>query len=177
VGVIQGDGIGPATIATILDAVLAAGFSAQSVAFGMGGGLLQKVNRDSCSFAVKLCHVVRPDGAEADIMKAPKGAPEKDSLPGVLAVKRVAGVPTAFPAAEVAPEDNLLRVVYDCGPVEGLEWEEFDALRRRVADEWEALPPVADVWAPSLRRRRAEVGAEMRARGGGGGDGGGAAKA
>ena len=39
------------------------------------------------------------------------------SLPGVLAVKRVDGVPTAFPSSEVIPEDNLLKVVYDHGPM------------------------------------------------------------
>lgn len=44
-GVIQGDGINVAMIGKILDAVVAAGFSAENVAFGMGGGLLQRVNR------------------------------------------------------------------------------------------------------------------------------------
>ena len=34
----------------------------QSVAFGMGGGLLQKVNRDTLSLATKLCHIVYEDG-------------------------------------------------------------------------------------------------------------------
>jgi hypothetical protein len=37
--------------------VVKAGFSLQSVAFGMGGGLLQKVNRDTMSFATKLSHI------------------------------------------------------------------------------------------------------------------------
>ena len=36
----------------------------------------------------------------------------------MLAVKRVDGVPTAFPAAEVSTADNLLQVVYDHGPAE-----------------------------------------------------------
>ena len=38
---------------------------------------------------------------------------------GALAVKRVGGVPTVFPAegGHVKPEENLLRVVYDHGPV------------------------------------------------------------
>ena len=40
------------------------------------------------------------------------------SLPGVLAVKRVGGVPTVFPADAVAPADNLLRPVYDMRPLE-----------------------------------------------------------
>lgn len=44
-GVIQGDGINITTLAKILDAVLGEGFSAENVAFGMGGGLLQRVNR------------------------------------------------------------------------------------------------------------------------------------
>ena len=41
-------------VCAVCDAVMAAGFSVQSVAFGMGGGLLQKVNRDSMSFATKV---------------------------------------------------------------------------------------------------------------------------
>lgn len=88
----------------------------QSVAFGMGGGLLQKVNRDTMSFATKLSHIVYADGTAADIMKATSSKP---SLPGALAVKRVRGIPTAFPAdsGEVAPQDNLLQTVYDCRPL------------------------------------------------------------
>lgn len=91
---------------------------AQAVAFGMGGGLLQKVNRDTMQFATKLCHIVYADGSSRDIAKMPKTDIAKCSLPGVLGVKRVDGVPTAFPAHLVAAEDNLLKVVYDCGPVQ-----------------------------------------------------------
>ena len=104
--------------------VIAAGFSAESVGFGMGGGLLQKVNRDTMSFATKLCHIDYANGESADIMKAPLTDSGKYSLPGILQVKRVGGVPTAFNIPddgrgqpEVAPADNLLRVVYDKGPV------------------------------------------------------------
>jgi nicotinic acid phosphoribosyltransferase len=73
--VIQGDGINYRTVETILARTTAAGFSAQNVAFGMGGGLLQvpyiknsklitvqKVNRDTMSFATKLCHIYYADG-------------------------------------------------------------------------------------------------------------------
>jgi nicotinic acid phosphoribosyltransferase len=54
----------------------------QAVTFGMGGGLLQKVNRDTLSFATKLSHIMYADGRAADIMKSPKGDASKDSLPG-----------------------------------------------------------------------------------------------
>ena len=41
VGVIQGDGINIKTLADIAHAVEKEGYSAQNVAYGMGGGLLQ----------------------------------------------------------------------------------------------------------------------------------------
>lgn len=54
-GVIQGDGINVTTIRHILQAVVGEGFSAENVAFGMGGGLLQRVNRCGCGCGVQLC--------------------------------------------------------------------------------------------------------------------------
>ena len=44
-GVIQGDGIDVTVLKRIAGAIEAAGFSAENVAYGMGGGLLQKVSR------------------------------------------------------------------------------------------------------------------------------------
>lgn len=86
----------------------------------MGGGLLQKVNRDTMSFATKLSHIVYADGTAADLMKLPKSDVSKFSLPGIMAVKRVNGVPTAFPAegGHVSPNENLLQVLWDRGPVQ-----------------------------------------------------------
>lgn len=63
-----------------------AGFSSQNVAYGMGGGLLQKVNRDTMQFATKLCHITYADGTVRDVMKNPKTSKSKQSLPGELAV-------------------------------------------------------------------------------------------
>ena len=92
----------------------------QAVAFGMGGGLLQRLNRDTMSFATKLSHIEYADGTKADVMKLPKSDPLKFSLPGIMAVKMVEGVPTAFPAegGHVKPEENMLHVVWDNGPVQ-----------------------------------------------------------
>ena len=163
VGVIQGDGVDVPTIAAILDRVIKEGFSVEAVAFGMGGGLLQKVNRDTMSFAVKLNHITYTDGRAVDVMKAPRDDRGKDSLPGVLAVKSVGGTPMVFSAEEVSPEENMLRVVYDCGPVEGVHWETFDDLKARVGREWGGLPKTADVVSDVLKRKRSDVGARIRA--------------
>jgi nicotinic acid phosphoribosyltransferase len=53
IAVIQGDGIGKDVVKKILDSALAAGYSAQNIAYGMGGGLLQKVNEFSGNFLIE----------------------------------------------------------------------------------------------------------------------------
>jgi nicotinamide phosphoribosyltransferase len=50
--VIQGDGITLSSLEKILHAVIILGFSAENVAFGMGGGLLQVGHRQ---IQVRLC--------------------------------------------------------------------------------------------------------------------------
>lgn len=60
-GVIQGDGISVSTLADISRAVLEAGYSPESVAYGMGGGLLQKVGSGPagccCCSCGNMCNV------------------------------------------------------------------------------------------------------------------------
>jgi len=51
----------------------------QAVAYGMGGGLLQKVNRDTMQFATKLSHIVYADGSVREVAKMPKTDPAKVS--------------------------------------------------------------------------------------------------
>lgn len=161
--VIQGDGINMHTLESILSAVLDAGFSAQAVAFGMGGGLLQKVNRDTLSFATKLCHLQYKDGTTRDIMKAPKTDSNKLSLPGILQVRREGGIPTVYSIPDagrgsplVAPHENLLRVVYDKRPIPGV-WDDFSKVRDRVGAEWSALPKRGQPISSQLRDRIREL--------------------
>ncbi|CAB4162527.1 PncB Nicotinic acid phosphoribosyltransferase [uncultured Caudovirales phage] len=70
VRVIQGDGINQATIANILEAAEKAGFSADNLAFGQGGALLQEVNRDTLKFAMK-CSAARINGKWVSVFKDP----------------------------------------------------------------------------------------------------------
>lgn len=81
VRVIQGDGINMDSIKEILDWAHMAGFSATNVAFGMGGALLQQVNRDTQKFAYK-CSSIAVDGQYRDVFKCPKDAPFKKSKTG-----------------------------------------------------------------------------------------------
>jgi len=152
--VIQGDGINYNSLKEIVEAVIKSGFSASNVAYGMGAGLLQKLNRDTMSFATKLSHIRYADGVARDIMKKPKSDPEKISLPGILKVKRVNGVPTIFPATEnEKDEDNLLKVVWDNGPVKGLVWDDFSTVRARVASEWHGVPKLYNPVSKELHEK------------------------
>lgn len=85
VRVIQGDGVNPVSIAAILDRIIADGFSAENLAFGMGGGLLQQLDRDTQKFALK-CSAAKVDGQWIDVSKDPATDPGKRSKAGRLAL-------------------------------------------------------------------------------------------
>lgn len=115
VRVIQGDGISLASIEAILAEMKRRGLSADNVAFGMGGELLQKVNRDTQRFAMKASSVCI-NGAWRDVFKDPATDPGKRSKRGRLAVVRnEAGVPETVREDELGDRENLLRVVFRNG--------------------------------------------------------------
>jgi len=71
VRVIQGDGIsGPGDVESILQYSTHFGYSADNVAFGMGGGLLQQVNRDTYKYAMKMS-AINIEGEWRDVFKQP----------------------------------------------------------------------------------------------------------
>lgn len=81
---IQGDGNDDEdSIDYVLFALYQNGYSATNIAFGMGGGLLQKVNRDTQKFAYKISEVI-VNGEVRNVSKAPKGDPTKASKAGRL---------------------------------------------------------------------------------------------
>ena len=70
VRLIQGDGVNELSIRSILGAFMAMGWSADNIAFGMGGALLQIVNRDTQRFAMK-CSSIQINGKWQDVVKDP----------------------------------------------------------------------------------------------------------
>jgi nicotinamide phosphoribosyltransferase len=76
VRVIQGDGVNYESIIEILDMMVEEGFAVENIAFGMGGALLQKVDRDTQKFAIK-CSSIVINGEEVDIQKNPIEINEK----------------------------------------------------------------------------------------------------
>lgn len=82
--IIQGDEItGPYTIERVLNWMETKKWSSENIAFGMGGGLLQMVNRDTQKYAMKMSYIEDANGAR-DVFKCPKGAEWKKSKAGRL---------------------------------------------------------------------------------------------
>jgi nicotinamide phosphoribosyltransferase len=70
VRLIQGDGVNEMSIRSILGALMAMGWSADNIAFGMGGALLQQIDRDTQKFAMK-CSAALINGEWVDVQKDP----------------------------------------------------------------------------------------------------------
>jgi len=111
VGVLWGDGIDIEGIKCILNDMLQQKWSAENIVFGMGGGLLQKVNRDTQRFAFKSSAQKR-NGEWFDIYKDPIDS-SKASKKGKLALtKRFGFYETINPDALLTNKDDLLETVF-----------------------------------------------------------------
>lgn len=129
VRVIQGDGMNIASIARLVDRMIQEGYAIDNIAFGMGGGLLQQVNRDTLRFAMK-ADAMQGDGGEwRDVSKAPATDPTKGSKAGRQAVVRADGKLTARRLDSVMAGEDLLRPVWRNGEL--LVRHSFDDLRAR----------------------------------------------
>jgi len=117
VRVIQGDAVNYWTIQDMLTAMNRAGWSADNIAFGMGGALLQQLNRDTQKFAFKTSSVV-VNGVERDVFKDPVEGHDKLSKRGRLALHYNHGSwSTVRAARETADPEDRLRPVFRDGEV------------------------------------------------------------
>jgi nicotinamide phosphoribosyltransferase len=121
--VIQGDGIDVDSLPKILANLLAAGFSADNLSFGMGGGMLQHVNRDTQKFAMK-CSSIFIKGQWRDVYKDPVGDHSKSSKRGRLILTHKDGVWATEPMNGCTYHDRMQQV-FDKGDVQRRwEWDE-----------------------------------------------------
>ncbi|MHA0042106.1 nicotinate phosphoribosyltransferase [Deinococcus sp. PEB2-63] len=130
VRVIQGDGIDEQTIRQILGNLDVDGYSAENVSFGMGGALLQKVDRDTQRFAYK-ASAGQIDGAYRGIYKDPVTDPGKRSKDGVLDLVQEGGrmVTKAYKTFDTDFPGSLMRTVYRDGEL--LVRDTLDTIRGR----------------------------------------------
>jgi nicotinamide phosphoribosyltransferase len=130
VRVIQGDGMTLATIAALVHRLVEAGFAIDNIAFGMGGGLLQQVNRDTLRFAMKADAMQDDAGIWHDVSKTPATDPAKGSKAGRQAVVRRAGRIVAARLDAIDPADDLMVPVWRNGDL--LVRHDFATIRARA---------------------------------------------
>ena len=127
--VIQGDGVNLESIAAILEAMKQKGLSADNVAFGMGGALLQKLNRDTLRFAMK-ANAICIDNQWSDIWKDPVTDSGKRSKRGRLALIKKENSYATVRLDELGDAQNQLRPVYRNGEL--LVDDSFSQVRQRA---------------------------------------------
>lgn len=99
--VIWGDGIDEKSLPKVLHAVVWNKWSADNIAFGSGGGLLQNVTRDTLKFAYK-CSNITIEGRDRPVFKDPITDPGKASKSG-----RFDGLETVFKNGETRVNESL----------------------------------------------------------------------
>jgi nicotinamide phosphoribosyltransferase len=111
---IQGDGVNYHTIQNMISQLTRRGWSMDNWSFGMGGALLQQLNRDTLRFALK-CSAIDINGQWHDVYKQPVTDPGKDSRAGRFILQKDGGefVTIANSGQEDAHTDQLETVLED----------------------------------------------------------------
>jgi nicotinamide phosphoribosyltransferase len=130
VRVIQGDGVNLHSIGAMLEACRLHKLSADNLAFGMGGALLQQVHRDTLKWAMK-ASAAQVHGEWRDVYKAPATDPGKTSKRGRLALAAdVESIVKTLRVEQLSGRRNLLRPVFRDGEL--LIDESLDRIRARA---------------------------------------------
>ena len=120
VRIIQGDGVNEKSIHAILERLKNEGFSASNVAFGIGGALLQKIDRDTMKFAYK-CSAIVADNKLIEVYKQPITDSGKNSKRGRLDLildENEAYKTVVLPDVEtLATENSEMQTVFENGEI------------------------------------------------------------
>lgn len=135
---IQGDGIDHAMIEKILANFEAHGYSIDNIAFGSGGGLLQKFNRDTLNLAFKCSHTIC-NGEEVDVRKRPMEWDANGNYEQSFKVSKAGRLGLVYDpvngyrtvSEEEAGDDNLLELVFENGEI--LRDQTFAEIRELAA--------------------------------------------
>ena len=136
---IQGDGINSQQLEEILRKLQAAGVASNNIVFGMGGGLLQKLDRDTFKFAMK-CNAWSHDGENwIDVQKKPisgKKASKAGHITHVYVDGKYRTTDKLDTSWQPIDSENILKTVWKYqtfGKYIHSEYTTFDAVRKRAA--------------------------------------------
>ncbi|XP_048587754.1 nicotinamide phosphoribosyltransferase [Nematostella vectensis] len=126
--IIQGDGISYETLGTILENMKRNKWSADNIAFGSGGALLQKMDRDTQKFAYKCSYAV-VNGKGVNVFKQPITDLGKKSKKGLLSLELDdQGNYCTVQEGKGDPDKDLLVTVFENGKL--MKEYTFDEVRK-----------------------------------------------
>lgn len=134
VRLIQGDGVNESVIQEVLTTIIAKGYSADNIAFGMGAALLQKVHRDQLGFAMKASAIER-EGEWIAVEKTPQQDLFKASKAGRITTVLEDNILTL---GQCGDDFDQLRPVYRNGSL--LIDESFTVIRSRALEVLKKRP-------------------------------------
>ncbi|XP_041347475.1 nicotinamide phosphoribosyltransferase-like [Gigantopelta aegis] len=127
--VIQGDGISYETLESILSRMKENKWSAENLAFGSGGALLQRLNRDTQKCAFK-CSFAVVDGKQVNVFKDPITDHGKKSKKGRLTLEKTKDGYATMEEGHGDPKKDLLVTVFENGKL--LKDYSFDEVRQNA---------------------------------------------
>ncbi|KAL5014718.1 hypothetical protein ScPMuIL_008988 [Solemya velum] len=127
--IIQGDGISYETISPILENMKKHEWSADNIAFGSGGALLQRVDRDTQKCAFKCSYAVI-NGKEVNVFKEPITDMGKKSKKGRLTLECADGEWTTIQEGKGDPKKDTMITVFENGKL--LRDYTFDEVRENA---------------------------------------------
>nr|KAG5687412.1 hypothetical protein BaRGS_004914 [Batillaria attramentaria] len=127
--VIQGDGISYESLGAILENMKKHGWSADNLAFGSGGALLQRMDRDTQKCAFKCSYAVI-NGKEVNVFKQPITDMGKKSKKGRLTLECQNGQFVTVEEGRGDPKNDLLQTVFENGKL--LKDYTFDEVRKNA---------------------------------------------
>ncbi len=132
--VIQGDGVHALSIEAILQRLKKKGWSAENIAFGMGGALLQRdIHRDTMNWAMKANAIkFRGDSEWTDVYKDPITDPGKISKRGRQTLVKESGTYKTIRNSDLGKAENLLEDV----------WRDGELLRDQTLGEIRVLSEI-----------------------------------
>lgn len=130
VRVLQSDGVSLQDIQMILGRLESMGFSAENISFGMGSGLLQKVNRGTVSFTMRATAAMGENGQWRELGRRRAHAQVNSTGAGRVAAIADGIDVVSVPHSELDGRENIFQPVWENGELL-VDWT-FDEVRERA---------------------------------------------
>lgn len=113
--IIWGDGVNMESMEEMLKFVISLGYSSDNMAFGSGGDLMQKIDRDTSKFAIKCSAIELSNGIIREVFKDPITDRGKASKKGIISLYLIDGEYKTLKIDESLKDKEVLKEIFNTG--------------------------------------------------------------